>query len=226
MINIKTYSKRKNNAGSSGGSVSVSTTSNASSTTNSSVNNDWFYYNSDYNSVCCRYNFYSTGSVSANGLIPEEDNTIIIDNLTSTYTDKALSANQGRVLKNLIDNIQTTSGGGGGVSYTVSWDNVTDKPSYFTPTSHTHSISDITSLQNNLNSISSVANSASSSISSHINNSTVHLSQSQINKLNTLTQSQFNKLANLLDMINVDTTNDIITVNGSIMTTYDVTANI
>ena len=50
----------------------------------------------------------------------------VIDNLTSTSTTDALSANQGRVLKELIDNYS------GGTASTVSWNNVTNKPTTIT----------------------------------------------------------------------------------------------
>ena len=40
----------------------------------------------------------------------------------------------------------TGGGGGGSTSTSVSWENVTNKPSTFTPSSHTHSASDITGL--------------------------------------------------------------------------------
>ena len=226
MIKIKAYGVPKKN-----GSSSVNTGRGSTSIiTNSSqaLADNWFYFNNDYNAVCCRYDFYSVGGITANGIIGEdgEDNTMIVDNLTSTYTDKALSANQGRVLKNLIDNIQTGSGGGGGVSNTVSWSNVTDKPSEFTPTAHTHTINDVSNLQNTLNTITSTANNASTVVNLHANNSSIHLSQSQINKLNSLTEAQFTKLASFLDMITVDSVNGIITVNGSINTTNDVSANV
>lgn len=220
MINIKSYGVPKKGTSS----------SKSSSTTNiggdASLADSWFYYNNDYDAVCCRYNFYSVGSVSANGIIPDEqgNNEMIVDNLTSTATDKALSANQGRVLKGLIDNIQT--GGGGGVPSTISWANVTDKPSTFTPSSHTHSISDVTNLQNTLDTVSATASNASSLVNSHASNSNIHLSQSQINKLNSLTEAQFTKLAQLLDMITINTVAATITVDGSILTTNDVTASI
>lgn len=85
---------------------------------------------------------YGAGTSGGSGSIT------IVDALTSTATDAALSANQGRILKELIDNV------GGGVS---SWNDLTDKPSWigankpsytwaeisgkpstFAPSSHTH----------------------------------------------------------------------------------------
>lgn len=86
---------------------------------------------------------YGAGASGGSGSIT------IVDALTSTATDAALSANQGRILRELID-----SKGEGGVtnwadlegkpswigankpSYT--WNEIGSKPSTFTPSSHTH----------------------------------------------------------------------------------------
>jgi len=86
---------------------------------------------------------YGAGTTSGAGTVT------IVDALTSTATDAALSANQGRILRELID-----SKGEGGVtnwadlegkpswigankpSYT--WNEIGSKPSTFTPSSHTH----------------------------------------------------------------------------------------
>ena len=220
MIRIKAYGVPKKSNSMSGSTTIVN------SGVSSSLADNWFFYDDDNDAVCCRFDFYSVGAVSANGISAgqDSDNTTIIDNLTSTYTDKALSANQGRVLKSLIDNIQT--GQGGQSLNTCDWSNLTNVPSTFTPTSHTHSINDITNLQSSLNSISDASSNAVTTVNTHTNNSTIHLSQSQINKLNSLTEQQFTKLAALLDMITVDTENATITVNGSILTTNDVTADV
>lgn len=86
---------------------------------------------------------YGAGTTSGAGTVT------IVDALTSTATDAALSANQGRILRELID-----SKGEGGVtnwadlegkpswigankpSYT--WAEISGKPSTFAPSSHTH----------------------------------------------------------------------------------------
>lgn len=103
MINIKSYAVPKKGTSGGGGSTIVT-----GSTANISQADKWFYYNSDYDAVCCRYNFYSVGSVSANGVGDiEEDVVEVVDNLNSTDRDAALSANQGRVLKGLVDDLQT-----------------------------------------------------------------------------------------------------------------------
>ncbi len=78
---------------------------------------------------------YSTGELSAFGIGGggTGGGITIIDNLTSTATDAALSANMGRYLKSLIDNIE-----GGGYASGVHWDDIDGKPSTFPPSSHDH----------------------------------------------------------------------------------------
>lgn len=85
---------------------------------------------------------YGAGTSGGSGSIT------IVDALTSTATDAALSANQGRILRELIENV------GGGVSSwndltdkpswigankpSYTWAEISDKPSTFAPSSHTH----------------------------------------------------------------------------------------
>ena len=220
MINIKAYAVPKDSGGtsSSGGGTTV--------VNNESQADNWFYYNGDYDAVCCRYNFYSVGSVSANGAPPEGDvqRNDIEDNLTSYSTTKALSANQGRVLKSLIDSITTTQGGTAVI--TIDWSNVTNKPSTFAPSSHTHQQSDISGLSNTISTQNSNINTMQNNLTAHTGNQNIHLTASQLNKLNSLTEAQLTKLASLLDMITVDTQSATITVNGSLNTSNDVTANV
>ena len=71
---------------------------------------------------------YGAGASGGSGSIT------IVDALTSTATDAALSANQGRILRELIDNV------GGGVS---SWNDLTDKPNWITDTIPSYSWSEI-----------------------------------------------------------------------------------
>jgi len=80
--------------------------------------NDWFYYDSTENALHCRYSFVGNyevaawGSGESGGGQGEQTPVInIIDNLTSSSTGAALSANQGRILKDLIDNIEVTGEG-------------------------------------------------------------------------------------------------------------------
>ena len=71
----------------------------------------------------------------------------IQDNLTSTSTSDSLSANQGKVLKGLVDGKANSShthtwsqvtGAPSTATRWPSWGEVTGKPSSFTPSSHTH----------------------------------------------------------------------------------------
>ena len=71
---------------------------------------------------------YGAGASGGSGSIT------IVDALTSTATDAALSANQGRILRELIENV------GGGVS---SWNDLTDKPNWITDTKPSYSWSEI-----------------------------------------------------------------------------------
>lgn len=221
MINIKTYTVPKKSNGESGSSGKGTTIVN-----NEALSDRWFYYNDDYDAVCCRYNFYSVGSVSANGAPPEEDiqRDDIVDNLTSTNANKALSANQGRVLKSLIDSITTTQGGQAVV--TIDWSNVTNKPNTFAPSAHTHNLSEINNLQSTLTTQNSNISTMQTNLTAHTNNQNIHLSQSQLNKLNALSDQQIVKLVNLLDMIDVNTQSATITVQGNINTSNDVTARV
>lgn len=58
------------------------------------------------------YEVAAWGSGESGGGQGEQTPVInIIDNLTSTSTGAALSANQGRILKDLIDNIEVTGEG-------------------------------------------------------------------------------------------------------------------
>ena len=77
----------------------------------------------------------------------------IHDNLTSTSTSESLSANQGRVLKGLVDGKANSShthswsqisGAPATATRWPSWGEVTGKPGSFTPSSHTHDWSQIT----------------------------------------------------------------------------------
>ena len=105
-----------------------------------------------------------------------------MDNLTSTLTDAALSANQGRVLKNLIDNIDIDNidlSGYSKTSHTHSNYSLTSHThsayastshthTQYASSSHTHPISAITNLQTTLNGKSSTSHTHSTySLTSH-----------------------------------------------------------
>lgn len=77
----------------------------------------------------------------------------IQDNLTSTSTSESLSANQGRILKGLVDGKANSShthswsqisGAPATATRWPSWGEVTSKPGSFTPSSHTHDWSQVT----------------------------------------------------------------------------------
>ena len=67
--------------------------------------------------------------------------------MESTSNTAALSANQGRVLNELIATKSSVS----------SWADITDKPSTFSPSAHNHTITEITGLQGQLDSKASSA---------------------------------------------------------------------
>lgn len=97
----------------------------------------------------------SGNTVTINGVSTTWTNTWrgIQDNLTSTSTSESLSANQGRVLKGLVDGKANSShthswsqisGAPATATRWPSWGEVTGKPGSFTPSSHTHDWSQIT----------------------------------------------------------------------------------
>ena len=223
MIHIKMFPSPKK----SGSIFGSSTTNIVNNTYNQSEADKWFYFNPDANAVVCKFDFYSVGSVSANGMNTEGSEAgqlQVEDNLESTSTTKALSANQGRVLKNLIDNIET-SGGGGQVLNTCDWSNVTNKPATYTPAAHTHSQRDINGLDSRLSAINSSLATVSQNLESHVNDQYKHLTHAQRDRINRLLQIDMNKLEALLNLIEVDSASDTITVNGNIFAENDVTAS-
>lgn len=103
---------------------------------------------------------FVTGSVSGNTVTINGASTTwtntwrgIQNNLTSTSTSESLSANQGRILKGLVDGKANSShthswsqisGAPATATRWPSWGEVTGKPGSFTPSSHTHDWSQIT----------------------------------------------------------------------------------
>ena len=71
----------------------------------------------------------------------------VIDNLESTSSTAALSARQGRILSELIADKSSVS----------SWADIKDKPSVFPPSTHNHTVTEITGLQSQLDSKASSA---------------------------------------------------------------------
>ncbi len=143
-----------------------------------SVYSDWndaFYYDTNGN-LRVKVNLIGEKEVSAygEGTSSSTGAITIVDNLTSTLTDAALSANQGRVLKSLIDNIDTSNldlsnyytksetdtklNAKAESSHTHTFASLTSKPTTLSgygitdaaAKTHTHSISNITNLQTTL----------------------------------------------------------------------------
>jgi len=102
----------------------------------------YFLFASDNSSVHTPIVFYSDLGVGSYGLGSGGSggggSVNVIDNLISTSTTEALSANMGRYLSNLISSKSDTG-------HSHSWDTITSKPVTFTPTAHQHSWSEITS---------------------------------------------------------------------------------
>lgn len=120
--------------------------------------NDWFYKDSSGN-IHSKYNFIGDSEISAYGAGSSSGSATIYDGLDSTSTDVALSANQGRNLKSMIDNIDLSDyytkdqvdelvGTGGSADLTnyytktqvddllddidTSWSNISGKPTFAT----------------------------------------------------------------------------------------------
>ena len=224
MINIKSFVKRKNSGTTTVSGLSSSSTS--SSTT--SLADTWFYLNSDTGFVTCRYPLASVDNIvafadgtEAGGGSGGSGSVEVIDNLESTSTEAALSANQGRVLKSLIDNAQTS---GGGTATSIDWANVTNKPSTFTPSAHTHAISDVTGLQTQLNTMTGNIATNSSNLTAHINDSSVHVTSAQQNIISQLTMEQIQFIVSLMNMVTISNGN--LQINGNVHAAGNVVANV
>ena len=222
MINIKTYASKKKDGGGSGSGGGGPVTQNI---INNNVANDWFEFDYDRNAVRCKYDMYSNGAITAHGAAdpetePEVD-VLIIDNLNSTLTTAALSAKQGHVLYGLIQEIQTQSGGT--AMNTCDWNNVQNKPSTFTPSAHTHAISDVTNLQTQLTTLSGANSSTQSGLTNHIADTSVHVTQADKNKLNNLTNEQISFIASLMSCCTISGNNIIFSKN--VLSQQDVTAD-
>ena len=114
---------------------------------------DSAFYFDDSGNIRAKVNLIGEGEISAYGSDGESSGSgaiTIVDNLDSDLPDAALSARQGKVIKNLISSMSGGSGEGGGVS---SWNDLTDKPTTFTPSEHTHEISEVSGLQTDLNTL-------------------------------------------------------------------------
>ena len=91
---------------------------------------------------------YGSGSSTSTGAIT------IVDNLNSTLVDAALSANQGRVLKDMIDSANLGDFDLSGYSKTShthsNYSTTGHTHTAYSPTGHTHTIANITNLQSTL----------------------------------------------------------------------------
>lgn len=126
---------------------------------------------------------YGAGTTSGTGTVT------IVDALTSTATDCALSANMGRILKDMIDSKSSVSSWEDitdkpswitSAKPSYSWGEISDKPSTFTPSSHNHNSSYVSALGTNGNHLTWTKNGAT-------NNITVPYATAANKVINTLT---------------------------------------
>ena len=126
---------------------------------------------------------YGAGTTSGNGTVT------IVDALTSTATDCALSANMGRILKDMIDSKSSVSSWEDitdkpswitSAKPSYSWGEISDKPSTFTPSSHNHNSSYVSALGTNGNHLTWTKNGTT-------NNITVPYATAANKVINTLT---------------------------------------
>ncbi len=108
----------------------------------------------------------------------------VIDNLDSVSSTAALSARQGKILSELIADKGSVS----------SWNDIKDKPSVFPPSTHTHSISDVSDLQSQLNS-------KASSSHSHVISGITGLSTELGNKANVNHSHSISGITNLQNQL-------------------------
>lgn len=225
MINIKSFVKHRN-------STATVTTSSGGTSTNSgtsSPTNDWFYFNDDTGFVTCRYPLCSVDNIVAfadGTYIPSgggggTSNVVVVDNLTSYSSSYALSANMGRNLKVLIDNVQTQ--GGGGTASSIDWQNIQNVPSTFPPTSHTHAISDVNGLQTQLTSLGNQISTVSSNLSSHANNGEIHMNATEKTLVDGLSAEMLQFITKLMNTLTIDNSGNC-TFNGNVNSRQNVTA--
>ena len=110
---------------------------------------------------------YGAGTTSGAGTVT------IVDALTSTATDCALSANMGRILKDMIDSKSSVSSWEDitdkpswitSAKPSYSWGEISDKPSTFTPSSHNHNSSYVSALGTNGNHLTWTKNGTTNNI--------------------------------------------------------------
>ena len=229
MINIKSFAKRRNS--STATVITNSTSGSSSSSGTTTPTNDWFFYNDDNGFVTCKYPFASVDNIvafadgteaSGGGSGSGSGSTVVVDNLTSYSTSYSLSANQGRILKSLIDNIQTQSGGQQ-FTGTIDWSNVQNVPTSFNPSPHVHTISEVTDLQTQLTNLGNNTSTLSSNIAAHANDSNIHLTATEKNVIDNLTLEQIQFIVKLMNTLTIDNAGNC-TFNGNVNSKMNVTA--
>lgn len=138
---------------------------------------------------------YGAGTTSGTGTVT------IVDALTSTATDCALSANMGRILKDMIDSKGSVSSWEDitdkpswitSTKPSYSWNEITGKPSTFTPSEHTHNYASLVKVGNTAYNaasnvislpayptLSSLGAVSSTDFNAHIGNTTLHITSTE-----------------------------------------------
>lgn len=138
---------------------------------------------------------YGAGTTSGAGTVT------IVDALTSTATDCALSANMGRILKDMIDSKGSVSSWEDitdkpswitSTKPSYSWNEITSKPSTFTPSEHTHNYVSLVKVGNTAYNaasnvislpayptLSSLGAVSSTDFNAHIGNTTLHITSTE-----------------------------------------------
>ena len=138
---------------------------------------------------------YGAGTTSGAGTVT------IVDALTSTATDCALSANMGRILKDMIDSKGSVSSWEDitdkpswitSTKPSYSWNEITGKPSTFTPSEHTHNYASLVKVGNTAYNaasnvislpayptLSSLGAVSSTDFNAHIGNTTLHITSTE-----------------------------------------------
>lgn len=168
------------------------------------VYNNWikaFYFDGD--NIKVKLNLIGEKEVSAygSGTTGGSGAITIVDALNSTATDAALSANQGRVLKELIDNFSSVSSWNDltdkpswitNAKPSYSWNEITSKPSTFTPSEHTHNYASSVKVGNTAYNVagnvislpayptlSSLGAVSSTDFNAHTGNTTLHITSTE-----------------------------------------------
>lgn len=138
---------------------------------------------------------YGAGTTSGAGTVT------IVDALTSTATDCALSANMGRILKDMIDSKGAVSSWEDitdkpswitSTKPSYSWNEITGKPSTFTPSEHTHNYASLVKVGNTAYNaasnvislpayptLSSLGAVSSTDFNAHTSNTTLHITSTE-----------------------------------------------